>query len=115
MTVSYASWVVVLYSTSYTATVEGIMAEFGIGSRTVATLGLTTYLLGLAVGSVIVAPMSELYGRRIVYLVCMGVFVLLIIPCGLATSLEAIVVVRLIGCVFFLSLFFCLSSSSRQG
>lgn len=93
----------VLYSTSYTATTQGIMAEFNVASRTTATLGLSTYLLGLAAGSVIVAPMSEIYGRRIVYLVCMGVFVLLIIPCGLATGLAEIVGVRFIGFVVSIS------------
>jgi hypothetical protein len=56
--VSYATWVVVLYSTSYTATIPGVMDEFAVSSRPVATLGLTTYLLGLAAGSVVVAPMS---------------------------------------------------------
>ncbi|KAL2257459.1 hypothetical protein VTK26DRAFT_143 [Humicola hyalothermophila] len=99
-TVSFATWVVVLYSTSYTATVPGLMEEFNVPSRPVATLGLTTYLLGLAAGSVVVAPMSEMYGRRIVYLVCLGVFVVLIIPCALAESLTAMVVVRFIGAVF---------------
>ncbi|KAL2163433.1 hypothetical protein VTH06DRAFT_5490 [Thermothelomyces fergusii] len=100
LSVSYATWVVVLYSTSYTAAIPGVMAEFGLSSRPVATLGLTTYLLGLAAGSVVVAPMSELYGRRVVYLVCLGIFTLLIIPCGLATGLAELVVVRFIGAVF---------------
>lgn len=89
-----------LYSTSYTATIPGLMEEFGVSSRPVATLGLTTYLLGLAAGSVVVAPMSELYGRRVVYLVCLGVFVVLIVPCALARSLAGMVAVRFVGCVF---------------
>ncbi|KAK4100339.1 MFS general substrate transporter, partial [Parathielavia hyrcaniae] len=101
LAVSYATWVVVLYSTSYTAAMPGIMAEFGVADRpALATLGLTSYLLGLAAGSVVVAPMSELYGRRVVYLVCMAVFVLLIVPCGLAGSLGVMVGVRFIGAVF---------------
>ncbi|KAJ4292962.1 hypothetical protein N0V88_005626 [Collariella sp. IMI 366227] len=57
LSVSFATWVVVLYSTSYTATIEGIMEEFDVSSRSVATLGLTTYLLGLAVGAVFGAAM----------------------------------------------------------
>ncbi|KAK3305759.1 major facilitator superfamily domain-containing protein [Chaetomium strumarium] len=100
LTVSYATWVVVLYSTSYTAAIPGVMAEFGVSSRPVATLGLTTYLLGLAAGSVVVAPMSELYGRRVVYLVCLGCFVVLIVPVALARSLAATIVVRFVGAVF---------------
>lgn len=95
--VSICCWVVVLYSTSYTASMPGLMEEFNVSNPTVVTLGLTTYLLGLAVGSLVAAPMSELYGRRPVYLVCLVVFTLLVIPCCLATSLAEILVVRFFG------------------
>lgn len=98
--VSYSTWVVVLYSTSYTATLPGLMSEFGETNPTVVTLGVTTYLLGLACGSLVVAPMSELFGRRRVYLVCMTVSALLVLPCALATSLAEIIVVRFVGAVF---------------
>lgn len=98
--VSYATWIVVLYSTSYTAAIPGVMEEYDVSNSSIATLGLTTYLMGLAVGSVIVAPMSELYGRRPVYILCLVIFVLLIIPCGLATSLTEIIVVRFFGALF---------------
>lgn len=98
--VSYSTWVVVLYSTSYTATLPGLMAEFGERNPTVVTLGVTTYLLGLACGSLVVAPMSELFGRRPVYLVCLTASALLVLPCALATSLPEIIVVRFFGAVF---------------
>lgn len=98
--VSYSTWVVVLYSTSYTATLPGLMAEFAEPDRAVVTLGVTTYLLGLACGSLVVAPLSELFGRRPVYLVCMTVSALLVLPCALATSLAEIIVVRFFGAVF---------------
>lgn len=98
--VSYSTWVVVLYSTSYTATLSGLLAEFGGTDPTVATLGVTTYLLGLACGSLVVAPMSELFGRRPVYLVCLSVSALLVLPCALATSLGEIIAVRFFGAVF---------------
>lgn len=98
--VSYSTWVVVLYSTSYTATIPGVMEEYDVSSTPVATLGLTTYLLGLAMGSVVVAPLSELYGRRMVYIVCIIIFTVLIAPCGVATSLAQIIVVRFFGALF---------------
>ncbi|KAI0107409.1 MFS general substrate transporter [Hypoxylon sp. NC0597] len=97
--ISYTTWVVVFYSTSYTASTPGLMEEFGVSS-TVATLGVTTYLLGLAAGSLLVAPASELYGRRPVYIFCMICFTLLIIPCCVATSLAEIIVVRFFGAMF---------------
>lgn len=97
---SYSTWVVVLYSTSYTAAIPGLMTEFGEDRQDVATLGVTTYLLGLATGSLVVAPMSELFGRRPVYLICLSVSTLLILPCALATSLGEIIAVRFFGALF---------------
>ncbi|POS80785.1 major facilitator superfamily transporter [Diaporthe helianthi] len=98
--VSYSTWAVVLYSTSYTATMPGLMAEFGGTDPTIATLGVTTYLLGLAFGSLVVAPMSELFGRRPVYLVCLSISALLVLPCALARSLGEIIAVRFFGAFF---------------
>ncbi|RYO99275.1 hypothetical protein DL763_001639 [Monosporascus cannonballus] len=98
--ISYTTWVVVFYSTSYTASIPGLLEEFNTTNTAVATLGVTTYLLGLAAGSLLVAPASELFGRRPVYVVCMISFTLLVIPCCLATSLAEMVVVRFFGAVF---------------
>lgn len=95
--VSFSTWVVVLYSTSYTASIPGLMIEYDVSNESVVTLGVTTYLLGLAVGSLVVAPMSELYGRRPVYLICLVCFCLLVLPTALATSLAEILVVRFFG------------------
>lgn len=87
----------ILYSTAYASAIPGIMSEFHVTSEPVATLGLTTYLIGLAVGSLILAPLSELYGRRPVYMVNMILFVLLVLPCALATSLPEILIIRFFG------------------
>ena len=97
--ISYGTLVVVLYSTSYTAAISAMMTEFNVSSEAITTLGVTTYLFGLAVGSLILAPISETYGRKPVYAIAMFFFVILIIPCGLATNMVTIVVVRFFGAV----------------
>lgn len=97
--ISFSTWIVVLYSTTYTSSIPGLVEEFNITSQTVATLGVTTYLLGLGFGSLIWAPVSELYGRRPVYIICMFIFTLLILPACLATSLTEILVIRFFGYV----------------
>lgn len=56
-------------------------------------------VLGLATGSMILAPVSEMYGRRPVYIWSMLLFIILIIPCGLATSLPEVIIVRFFGAV----------------
>jgi MFS family permease len=74
-----------------------MMDEFDVTSDPVATLGITTYLLGLGVGSVVLAPLSELYGRRPVYLVSMFIFMLLVLPCALAHDLVSVLIWRFFG------------------
>lgn len=75
-----------------------MMRDFG-ASELVAILGVTTYMLGLAVGSVLLAPVSEIYGRRPVYTVSMFIFAVLVLPCAVATSMTEILIVRFLGCV----------------
>ncbi|RDL32570.1 putative benomyl resistance protein [Venustampulla echinocandica] len=97
--VSFSTWTVVLYSTSYTSSMPGMMEEFHTTNQTVATLGVTMYLIGLAVGSLILAPLSEMYGRRPVYTASLLFYCLMVLPCALATSLSEILIVRFFGAV----------------
>jgi multidrug resistance protein len=97
--ISYSTLTVVMYSTSYTSAIPGIMSTFGIDSKTIPVLGITTYMIGLALGSVVLAPLSEMYGRRPIYLIAMAMFCLLTIPCALAPNLEAILITRFFGAI----------------
>lgn len=97
--VSFATWSTVLYSSSYTSSMPGMMEEFSISSEPVATLGVTTYLFGLAVGSLVLAPLSEIWGRRPVYIGALAFFSLMVLPCALATSLGEVLGVRFVGYV----------------
>ena len=96
---SYSTLVVVMYSTSYTSGIPGMMATFGIKSKTLVVLGITTYLCGLAIGSLLLAPLSEMYGRRPVYLIAVATFTVLIIPCALSNNLAQILVMRFFGAI----------------
>jgi MFS family permease len=65
--VSSTSLAVACASSTYTATFEQVMTEFGC-SEIVAILGLSLFVVGLALSSMIVAPLSEFYGRKPVYI-----------------------------------------------
>jgi hypothetical protein len=93
---SYATTAVVLYSTSYTSAIPGLIDDWGI-SRNTGILGVTTYLLGMACGSVVLAPLSEMYGRRPIYIIALGLFVVFVLPCALAKNIATILVFRFIG------------------
>jgi hypothetical protein len=98
--VSWATWIVVLYSTSYTSGMPLMMEEFHEDSTARATLGVTSYLLGLAAGSLVLAPLSEIWGRRPIYVASMLLFIVFIIPCGLSQNLDQIIGVRFLGYVY---------------
>jgi MFS family permease len=72
----------------YTSGVEGIQEEFNVSSKLIVLLGLTTNLFSLALGSVFLSSLSEIYGQRPVYLVSVFFFGLLILPIALANDIK---------------------------
>jgi MFS family permease len=88
-----------MYSTSFTSGIYALQEEFDVESEAIVTLGVTTYLLGLGFGSLLLAPISETYGRKPVYAIAMAIFSILVIPCARATSMVEIIVIRFFGAV----------------
>ena len=70
-------------------------AEFH-ASEPVVTTGVTTYLIGIAIGSLITAPVSEIYGRRPVFLGSMLAFTILVVPCAVAKNLATLIAIRFV-------------------
>lgn len=67
-------------------------AEFGT-SNIVATLGLSTFVLGIAFGPVW-SPLSEFYGRRPVYLGSFLLFLIWLVPSAVAQNIETMIIAR---------------------
>lgn len=60
-----------------------------------AVIGATTgYVVTLGVGPMILAPLSETFGRRALYLSCFALFTIAQIPAALAPSIEVLILVR---------------------
>jgi len=66
--------------------------EFHI-TRNIATIGLSTFVLGIAMGP-FWSPLAEFYGRRPIYLCSFLAFVIFLIPSALAQNIETMIVVR---------------------
>ncbi|OOQ90349.1 MFS-type transporter [Penicillium brasilianum] len=64
--VAIATLAVALVSSAYTGGVAEIEEEFGIGTE-VATLGVSLFVVGFAVGPLLWAPLSELFGRQLLF------------------------------------------------
>lgn len=67
-------------------------AEFG-NSRIVATLGLSTFVLGIALGPAW-SPLSEFYGRRPIYLGSFAFFLIWLVPSAVAKNIETMIIAR---------------------
>lgn len=79
--------------TIYTAGLNAIIGRFHI-SRTLAILGFSLYLVGIAFAPIYTPHLSERYGRRIVYLVSLPLCALFLIGAGAAQSFAALAVCR---------------------
>lgn len=89
---SFGSFCVTNASAVYTATYIQMNEEFG-SSRLVATIGLSTFVLGIALGP-FWSPLAEFYGRRPIYLAAFTVFMIFLIPSAVAQNIQTMIVVR---------------------
>jgi MFS family permease len=80
-------------SSVYTSGANDVSREFGV-SHTESLLGLSLFLWALGLGAIIAAPVSEYYGRRIVYLTTVPVFGFFILGSGLAQNFATLIVCR---------------------
>jgi len=64
---TFSVFAITLTSSAYSGSAKEIMAEFGIGGEVFA-LGISLFVLGFAVGPAFWAPLSELYGRQILFI-----------------------------------------------
>ena len=68
-------------------------------STEVVTLDLSLYVLGFALGPLLLAPLSEYYGRNPVYIASWGLLVIFQIPLAVAPNIATIIVCRFLqGC-----------------
>lgn len=86
-------------SSIHTAAITSVAQAFDC-SRTIATLGVTTFLLGFGSGPLIFAPLSEIYGRNQIYRITLLLFFLFNIGCALSPNIAALLVFRFL-CGFF--------------
>ncbi|RPA91641.1 MFS general substrate transporter [Choiromyces venosus 120613-1] len=80
-------------SSTFTSGIGYIAHDFDV-SILAATLGLSLYVAGISAGPLVFAPMSEVYGRRAVYVPTWALFFLFQLGCSLAPNIEAFLICR---------------------
>ena len=74
--------------------VPEVMKEFQSTNLELMSFVVSVYLLGYCFGPLLIAPVSELYGRLIVYNVCNVLYVVFTVACAVAPNLESLIVFR---------------------
>ncbi|KAF1998993.1 MFS general substrate transporter [Amniculicola lignicola CBS 123094] len=96
MMLAFACFMVSIASSGFSQGTAQLKEEFVI-SQVTSLLATSVFVLGFAVGALILSPLSEVYGRRELYIMTFGAFVGLSGGVGLAQSMNVILVLRFFG------------------
>lgn len=91
--VSFATLVVALASSAYTGCMKELIEDLDV-DREVATLGLSLFVLGFALGPVFWAPLSEVVGRQYPFILSFGAMAVLLAGCAASPNIECLIVLR---------------------
>lgn len=73
-----------------------LATEFHITDSTVAAMTVSLYVLGFALGPLLLAPLSELFGRLVVYHLCNIIYVPFTLGCAFSTNTAMFLAFRFI-------------------
>ncbi|KAJ3531966.1 hypothetical protein NM208_g8643 [Fusarium decemcellulare] len=100
MCVALTCFVVAFASSVITADIKGVTEDLDV-SNELALVSISIFVVGFGVGPMIFAPLSEIYGRRIIYGSTLLIAVIFIIPCAVAKNIETLLVCRAIDGIAF--------------
>ncbi|KOS46762.1 hypothetical protein ACN38_g2245 [Penicillium nordicum] len=83
-----------LGSSMFAPGVGQLVKDFNVTSTELASFVVSVYLLGYCFGPLLIAPLSELYGRQYLYHVCNILYVIWTIACAFAPDMGSLVVFR---------------------
>ncbi|KAI0105863.1 bicyclomycin resistance protein [Daldinia grandis] len=98
--ISAMTFVSPLASSIFAPGVPQVIAEFHSTSLEIAAFVVSVYVLGFAAGPMLFAPLSEIYGRVILYHIGNLGFVAFQVGCALSPTLNALIVFRFFAGVF---------------
>ncbi|KAI2469668.1 MFS general substrate transporter [Annulohypoxylon bovei var. microspora] len=93
MVVAVATLAVALVSSAYSGGIAEIIIAFRISTE-VAILGVSLFVVGFAVGPLMWAPLSELFGRQILFFATYGALTAFNAGCAGANNVETLLVLR---------------------
>ncbi|GKT93765.1 MFS multidrug transporter [Colletotrichum tofieldiae] len=75
--------------------IASIKSDFDVTDTYVGAFMISGFLIGYCCGPLIIAPLSEVYGRQALYNICSGLFLIFNIACSLAPDSGSMIVFRI--------------------
>ena len=80
-----------LASTMFAPGIPQIVSEFHSDNEQLASFVVSVYILGFALGPMVIAPLSEMYGRQPLYHTCNLGFIIFTVACAVSSSLNMLI------------------------
>jgi multidrug resistance protein len=93
LTVAIATLAVAFVSSAYSGGADEVIQTFGV-SQEVYTLGVSLFVLGFAIGPLLWAPLSELYGRQVLFFGTYAVLTAFNAGAAGANSMATLIILR---------------------
>ncbi|TVY47732.1 Efflux pump [Lachnellula occidentalis] len=100
MLVSAANFLTGIASSMFAPGVPALMKEFNSTNSSLASFVVTIFVLGLAMGPIVFAPLSEIYGRLYIQHLGLVGFLVFTIACGVSSNLNMLIGFRLMQGIF---------------
>lgn len=91
--VALVTLAVAFTSSAYTGGIEQIITEFGT-SQEVAILGVSLFVLGFAIGPLLWAPLSEMYGRQLLLFITYGALTAFNAGAAGSQNIQTLIILR---------------------
>ncbi|KAJ5980853.1 bicyclomycin resistance protein [Penicillium waksmanii] len=93
LTAAATTLIVSLASSAYSGTIDEVIEGFGVSTQ-VATLGLSLYVLGFAIGPLLWAPVGEVWGRQVSFFISMLCLAAFLAGCAGAQNIWTLCILR---------------------
>ena len=90
---AFATLAVAFVSSAYTGGIGQIIQTFHVSDEVV-TLGLSLFVLGFAIGPLLWAPLSELYGRQVIFFVTYGALTVFNAGAAGSSNIQTLLILR---------------------
>ncbi|KAJ5098085.1 bicyclomycin resistance protein [Penicillium argentinense] len=93
LTAAATTLIVSLASSAYSGSIDEVISDFNVSTQ-VATLGLSLYVLGFAIGPLLWAPVGEVWGRQVTFFFSMFALAAFLAGCAGAQNIWTLCILR---------------------